>query len=196
MPPTLETADGKPVEIDADAVNAQFQAAKDDDGPDEQAPPKRQPKPAAEADKPAPRRGRPPKDERARTADKAAAPAKDDYTPDAQQFVGAVWTVAASISVTAPYALIVENSSDALVSSLAEGARHNSTIRAFVSSGESSWMLGLASVGIGMGLQAYQLMKDPGLRAQAAATTREHLKAAIGAKGLQVQESADVPAGA
>ncbi len=69
--PTLETADGKPVDVtpDADAVNAQFAAAMADDGPDEQAPPKRQPRPADEA--PKPKRGRPPKAEQARTTAKA-----------------------------------------------------------------------------------------------------------------------------
>ena len=197
--PTLETTDGKPVEIDADEVNAKFRAAMDGDaGPAEQAPPKRQPRPPAEDAKPRTRTA--PKAEKSRTADKAAAPVKDDYTEDAQNFVGAVWTVAASIPVTQPYALVVENGSDALVKSLAEGAKHNATVRAFVSSGESSWILGLASVGIGMGLQAFQLMRDPELRAQAAAVTREHLKAAIGAKGLDIREASNdgeaVPAAA
>ena len=49
MPPTLETADGKPVDVtpvDPDAVNREFAAAMADDGPDTQAPPKRQPKSA------------------------------------------------------------------------------------------------------------------------------------------------------
>lgn len=193
--PSLETADGKPVDVtaEADAINAKFDAAMNDDGPAEQAPPKRQPKPKAEADTPAPRRGRPPKDEKARTT---AAPVKDDYTQDAQGLVGAVWTVAASIPVSQPYALVVESNADALVSALAEGAKHSGTIRAFVNSGQSSWILGLASVGLSMGMQTWQLMKDPELREQAAATTREHLKAAMAAKGLQVQEPANVPAGA
>lgn len=76
--PTLETADGKPVDVtpaDPDAVNAAFDAAMNDDGPDEQAPPKRQPKPAAEA--PKPKRGRPVKAEQARTTAKAGT-ALDD----------------------------------------------------------------------------------------------------------------------
>lgn len=76
--PTLETADGKPVDVgavDADAVNAQFAAAMNDDGPDEQAPPRRQPKPAAEPPKPKPRRT--PKAELARTTAGAGAPLDD-----------------------------------------------------------------------------------------------------------------------
>ena len=72
--PTLETADGKPVDVtpvDADAVNREFAAAMADDGPDTQAPPKRQPKSATPVADPKPKRGRPPKAEQARTTAKA-----------------------------------------------------------------------------------------------------------------------------
>ena len=156
-----------------------------------------QPKPPAAPRRPrAPRRGRPPKAEKARTTDKPAAAIKDDYTEDAGKFVGGVWVVAASIPVTQPYAVVVESNADPLVKSLAEGAKHNATIRAFVSSGESSWILGLASVTMTMGMQAFQIMRDPKLRAECAAATKASLKEAMGAKGLQVQESADVPAAA
>lgn len=196
--PTLETADGKPVVVDPAEVNARFQAAMDgDSGPAEQAPPKRTPRAPAEDSKPRTRTAA--KAEKSRTADKSAAPVKDDYTGDAQNFVGGIWTVMASVSVTQPYALVVENSSDALVSSLAEGAKHNATIRSWVSAGESSWMLGLAAVTVGMGMQAYQLMKDPELRKQAAEVTREHLREAMGAKGIVQEVSTDgeaVPAAA
>lgn len=78
--PTLETTDGKPVEVipvDADAVNAQFNAAMNDDGPDEQAPPKRQPK-AQEPAQSKPRTARQPKAEKARTTSAKAATAFDD----------------------------------------------------------------------------------------------------------------------
>lgn len=76
--PTLTTEAGKPVEVtpaDADAINAQFRAAMDDDGPDDQAPPKRPDKPAPAADKP--RRGRPPKAEQARTTAKPSGTLTD-----------------------------------------------------------------------------------------------------------------------
>ena len=72
--PTLETADGKPVDVtppDADAVNRELARAMADDGPDEQAPPKRRAKPADGAEAPKPRRGRPPKAEQARVMAKA-----------------------------------------------------------------------------------------------------------------------------
>jgi hypothetical protein len=77
--PTLETTDGQPVEVapaDPDAVNAQFAAAMADDGPDTQAPPRRTPKPLAE-EAPKPKRGRPPKEEKARTT-AAAGTVLDD----------------------------------------------------------------------------------------------------------------------
>jgi hypothetical protein len=78
--PTLETVDGAPVEVipvDPEAVNREFAAVMSSDGPDEQAPPRRQPKPAAEAEAPKPKRGRAPKDEKARTAPAASAPLDD-----------------------------------------------------------------------------------------------------------------------
>jgi hypothetical protein len=81
--PTLTTTDGKPVDVtpvDPDAVAAQMQAALNDDGPDEQAPPRRQPAPA-EAEKPKARRGRTPKAEQSRTADKAAETAPTPPSP-------------------------------------------------------------------------------------------------------------------
>lgn len=192
--PTLETADGRPVDVTLEDAKAKFSAAMNDDGPDdEQAPPRRQPKPAAEAEQPKPRRGRPPKAEQSRTTEKTTAPVKDDYTEDAGKFVGGIWVVTASIPFTQPYAVVVESNADPLVKSLAEGAKHNSTIRAWVTSGESSWILGLASVTVTMGMQAFSIMRDPVLRAECAEATRKSLKEAMGAKGLQVQDSADVP---
>ena len=78
--PSLETPDGKPVDVtpvDTDAVNRRFDLAMNDDGLDEQVPPKRTPKPAADPEAPKPKRGRPPKAEQARTVARAGA-ALDD----------------------------------------------------------------------------------------------------------------------
>lgn len=183
--PTLTTESGKAVDVtaDSDAINAKFRDVMEDDTPAEQAPPKRQEAPAAEK----PKRGRPRTEDKSRTTAKAD-PVKDDYTEDAQNFVGAVWTVAASIPYTQPYALVLESNSDALVGALAEGAKQNSTVRAFVSSGKGSWMLTLAGVGLNMGMQAYQIACDPELQEKARAVTVEHLKAAIGAKNPEVPD--------
>jgi hypothetical protein len=79
--PVLETPDGRPVDVtpvDADAVNAQFAAAMNDDGPDEQAPPKRQPKASDPGAIAAPKPKRTPKAEQARTTTAEAATALDD----------------------------------------------------------------------------------------------------------------------
>lgn len=193
--PTLETTAGKAVEVGPDGaeeINARFRETMDGDGPDEMAPPKREPdKPAAEK----PRRGRPRAEDKSRTT-KTAPPVKDDYTEDMTGLVGAAWTVAASISYTQPYALILETNADALVGALAEGAKHNATIRSFASSGKTSWMLTLAGVGMNMGMQAYQMARDPELQERARAVTIEHLKAAIGARNVEGTDGEAVPAAA
>lgn len=194
--PTLETPAGKPLDVtpaDAGQVNAEFRAAMDDYLPDEQAPPKRAARPPAEQAKP---RARTQRAEKSRTADKAASAVKDDYAKDAQDFVGMTWTVAASIPYTQPYALVIESNSDALAGALAEGAKHNATIRSFIASGESSWMLALAGVSLNMGMQMWQIARDPALKEQARAVTVEHLKAAIGARGVEVPEPSREPADA
>lgn len=188
--PTLETESGRKVDIDADAITAEFQQAMNDDTPPTQAPPRRPPKPPADPDAPKPRRGRLPKAEQSRTTTAAASPVKDDYTADAEQTVGGLWAVAAMLPPTQPYALVIDANSDALVGALAAGAKHNSTIRKFVSSGGNSWMLQLAGVGMSMGMQALQLARDPQMRAQAAQATRDKLKAALAAQGIQVPEPA------
>lgn len=186
--PFLETPSGDAVDVTPEAIEAQFQAAMNDDGPGEQAPPRR-PAPPADDSPAKPRRGRPPKSEQSRTADKPAAAVKDDYTSDAAQFVGGVWVVAASIPFTQPYAVVLDTNADPLVKSLAEGAKHSATIRAFVSSGDSSWVLGLASVTLTMGIQAFQIMRDPKLRAECAEASRKSLKEAIGAKSITGTET-------
>ncbi len=88
MPPQLVDLKGKPVEVtgpDADAVNARFDAAMNDDRPpQEQAPPRRQPRPPADPDAPKPRRGRPPKAEQSRSV-----PVPPPMLVDAQRAAGA-----------------------------------------------------------------------------------------------------------
>lgn len=78
----LETADGEPVELapaDAGAINRDFSAALADPGPAESAPPRR-PKDEAPAEPPKRGRGRPRKEDRARTEAHAAAAPLDDET--------------------------------------------------------------------------------------------------------------------
>lgn len=148
-----------------------------------------------EPEKPAPkRRGRPPKAQAAPEAKakpaKAAKPPKDDYTPEIQAVVSSAWFVAASIPQTQAYALVLSNSSDALVAALNEGAKKNDTIRRFVDGGgESMWAVQLAAVAAQMGLQAYQLSKSPEMRKAAAEATKSQLSEMI----AQVQEQAADP---
>lgn len=194
----LQTLDGDAVEVDRTDVNAKFDAAMNDDVPAEQTPPKRQPRaaadPAPEADRP--RRGRPPKAEKARTTSSAAEPIKDDYTADASALLGAIWTVAASIPPTQPYAFVIDSTSGAWTSALAEGAKHNATVRGWLKSGESSWMLGMAAAGVATGMGVLTIMKDPEMREKARAATKQQLKQAMVAKGLVAEEPADAAAGA
>jgi Fe-S cluster assembly iron-binding protein IscA len=76
---------------------------------------------------------------------------------------------------------VLHNAADGLSSALAEGAKANATIRAWVSGGgQAGWQLQLAAVTATMGMQAVQLMKSPELRAQCAETTRAQLKQAMG----------------
>lgn len=80
--PTLETADGTPVDVtppDPAAVDREFAAAMSDDRPDPQAPPRRASPATPEGAPPRRPRGRPPKQDRPRTAAAAAAgPLTDD----------------------------------------------------------------------------------------------------------------------
>ena len=69
--PTLETVDGQPVDtIDSEAVDREFSRAMADNGPAEQAPPKRTPEPPTDSAG-SKARTKPPKAEKARTTSKA-----------------------------------------------------------------------------------------------------------------------------
>jgi hypothetical protein len=164
------------------------------------APPKR-----AEAD-PAgpPRRSRPRKDPGAKprttvTAKAApAAPAADvDYTKGAQSLVGNVWLGLAMLPPTQPYAAVLSAGSDGLAAALAEGAKHNDTIRSWVDGGtDSMWKLQLAGAVVTMGVQCFHVARDPKLRAEAQAATREQLGKALAAQGITLPAPAEAQAGA
>jgi hypothetical protein len=213
--PTLETADGTPVDVtpaDPDTVNREFARAMSDDGPDTQAPPPRQPKPATEAGapKPKPRRGRPPKDGQARTADAAAPPTVDkDFTEECAGLTTLGWVTLAAVPPVSPWAVVVEANQDDLVKALNSGCQQNAKIRGAVekwSAGSGGvYALQLAAVGVNMGVQSLQLLKDPALRAEARAHTQEKLRDFLKANGVKLAdpaaaapppETADVPAAA
>jgi hypothetical protein len=170
--PSLETSDGRPLDptADADAVNATFAQAMNDDGPDEQAPPKRQPRQPA-ADAPKPRRGRPRREDQSRTTDKAAeaAPAPPSPEVTAKRAASAeeafrlggtclllVGKVAHMPSFTAD-GFVVNANAAPLALKLADVAAVEPAIARWLDKAPSAkvtaWM-GLASVAAGLGLQA------------------------------------------
>lgn len=138
----------------------------------------------------APKRTRARKESQARTTSeppKDGPKAEVDYGPAAQALIGNVWLGAAMIPVTQPYAAVLSASSDGVAGALAEGAKHNETIRGWLTSGtESTWKLQLAGVAVTMGMQCWQIARDPELRDQAREVTRAQLAEALRAKGIDV----------
>jgi hypothetical protein len=148
------------------------------------APPKRDPAAAADPEKPG-------KTTRTKAAPKPrvkkSAPIKADYTSDAQTLVATTWTVTAALPPTQAFAYVLNTNADQLTAALAEGAKHSETLRNFVAgTGENSWKVQLAVVGLNMGLQTLQLMKDPDLRQRAAEQTRAQMQ--------ELVKSVEVPA--
>jgi hypothetical protein len=171
--PTLETPDGRAVDVtaEADAINAQFDAAMNGDVPGEQAPPRRAPKPPAAEGAPKPRRGRPPKAEQARTADKPAeavpAPPSPALTAkrassaeETFRLAGTCLLVVGKITRVQGFTadgFMVNANAAPLATALADVAAVEPQIARWLdkapSAKVSAWM-GLASVAAGLGLQA------------------------------------------
>jgi hypothetical protein len=193
MPEGLQTTEGTPLEVQAaEAAFAQTMAAAPPTG-DLPAPP---PDHGKDVPKDRPKRGRPPRASReaAKGAPKSvSAPAKADYTPEAQALVGTVWTVAAALPPTQAYAYVINQNADALAAALAEGAKQSDSLRKWVAGGgNAGWQLQLAAVGINMGMGAMQMMRDPELRAQAAEATRVQLRAMLPQPETSTDEPGDV----
>lgn len=172
----LQAVDGTP--IDVQSVEREFAQVMASDDTGTPAPPKVDPaEKAARAKEPPKRRGRPPKDEQARTSSKPAAEVvKADYTEDAQAAVSTVFTVAAVLPPTQPLAYVILQSSEALAKSLAEGAKHNATVRRLVSGGsDAGWKLQLAACGIQMAMATAQVYRDPQLREKASGVVQATL---------------------
>jgi hypothetical protein len=164
------------------------------------APPKR----AEAAPAAPPKRGRPRKDPAAKprttvTAKAApAAPAADvDYTKGAQSLVSNVWLGLAMLPPTQAYAAVLSSGSDGMAAALAEGAKHNDTIRSWVDGGtDSMWKLQLAGAVVTMGVQCFHVARDPELRAKAQAATRKQLTDTLAAQGITLPAPAEAQAGA
>ena len=172
MEPRVETTDGQPVDVtpmDPDAVNDRFQRAMLDDGPDEQAPPKRTPR-AGETAPDKRRRGRQPRESRSRTVDKGAqAPPPPTPEVTAKRASSAeetfrltgtclllVGKVTRMPSFTAD-GFVVNANAGQLAEKLADVAAVEPQIAKWLDKAPSAkvaaWM-GLASVAAGLGLQA------------------------------------------
>lgn len=159
--PTLTTEAGKPVEVTAeqDAINDRFRQAMDaDDGPAEQAPPKREDRPPA-AEKP--KRGRPPKAEQARTTAKPAVSLTDAERANGvaglAQIAAAVPLMLAkttgNMAWTADAVTIASNApaiADACVQVAKNDARFAAALDKVCSSGPYA---ALISVGLSVGMQ-------------------------------------------
>lgn len=197
----IRRSDGRPLKVELPPPSAEFAAAMAAPPADVDIPAPPDPAPREEAPR---RRGRPPGSGRKLPAEtqaksakgKAAEPPKDDYTADATDLVRATWTVMASIDLTCPYALAIENTGDAWVGGLAGGARKNAFIRSLVSgSGNSGWMLQLSAAAMSTALQLRQIAADKELRAEAAAATKARLREAMAANGIKPPAAPEGAAG-
>jgi hypothetical protein len=215
VPPTLTTPDGQVVDTPADpagavdpgAVEREFSRALAAEDPGAtQGPPRRDGETPGEA--PKRRRGRPPKttEERARVT-KGPAPVAGpvDYTEAAAGLVTLGWATIAAIPYTTPFAAVLDANAEQLTGALANGARHNPKIAGALeraaSGGGGVYAIQLAAVGVNMGMQCLEILRDPDTRRAATEATRAKFGAFLAAQGIKVPDdsretSADVPAAA
>ena len=202
--PTLTTADGAPVATptpeEREAINREFSRsmASDSPGSESATPPRLDDKPAEAPKRP---RGRPRKtpDERPRVADKPAetpaAKVEKDFTDECAGLTTLGWAALAATPWTSPYACVIEANQEQLVKAVNSGCQQNPRIREAVerwSSGAGGvYMLQLASVGVNMGVQAMQLLKDPALRAEARAHTEDKFRQFLKEQGVNLPGTAE-----
>jgi hypothetical protein len=201
MPEGLATPSGAalsatPVDAangEADFARMMASAADGVSGPDVSepaAPPKRAIDTTDPGFTPKPGRGRPPKSVRARTRDAKpgeGAKGKDqpltpkDFTADLTAVGDGLWLGLSSIPVTAPYGALVHMYQPQLVAAINQGAQVNPGVRNFVeklSSGTgNAWILQLAVIGVNVGMQGLQIMRDPELRRQVTEANSQQVQA-------------------
>ena len=193
----LMTTDGKPVPLEVVSAEREFNAAMA--APEGDVPaPRKMTAEAKEAIRTQPKRSpraRPDKTEKARVVPSASQKVDKDFTEDVQGITQGLWLTAASIPPTQAYAAIIKLNQPALVASLNQGAQNNAAVRGYVekmSSGSGGmWMVSLGVTVANMGMQTLQLMKDPQLRRDMAAQTRQELDAFLKANGFGQMEQAD-----
>lgn len=165
--PTLETADGKPVDVtpvDAAAVNAKFNQVMSGDGPDPGALPKRAVRGPATDDGAKPRTARAPKAEKSRTTKAPAAALSRDKRVEGLQGIGQVVAgifalggkATGSTALLADSLTIVENAepaAEAVADMCDVDAKFAATIDKICSAGPWS---ALITVGVAVGTQMFR----------------------------------------
>lgn len=219
MAPTLTTPDGQVVDtpanpagggVDLAAAERDFsRALASEDPAATQGPPRRPDGDGGQGDAPKPRRGRPRKsaEDKARVA-KGPAPdgAPVDYTEAAAGLVTLGWATIAAIPYTTPFAAVLDANAEQLTGALANGARHNPKIAGALeraaSGGGGVYAIQLAAVGVNMGMQCLEILRDKDTRAAATAATQAKFREFLAAQGIKVPDDsretsvADVPAAA
>lgn len=200
--PTLSTPEGKavnvaPVELSPEQLaslegfnRAQTDAPEPTDVP---APPKRQvpdkTDPGYTPNVEKPKRGRPRKEDAARTTKEPAKDSKPlppkDFTPELNVIGDSVWLGASQVKQIAPYAAVIHSAQPAIVSALNAGAQVNPGLRAKIEASTSgagnAWMLQLAVVGVQVGLTMMKVARDPELRAQLVEVNSQNVNAYVSA---------------
>lgn len=208
MAPTLTTPDGQVVDtppdpaslpgrgVDLAAAERDFsRALATEDPAGTQGPPRRADGGEGQGDAPKRGRGRPRKspEDRARVA---KGPTPDagpvDYTEAAAGLVTLGWATIAAVPYTTPFAAVIDANAEQLTGALANGAKHNPKIAAALekaaSGGGGVYAIQLAAVGVNMGMQCLEILRDKETRAAAAAATRSKFAAFLAQQGIKVPD--------
>jgi hypothetical protein len=205
--PTLTTPDGQVVDtpvapadpagrgVDLAAAEREFSRAMASEDPAGTQGPPRRPEDDGQGEAPKRRRGRPRKDP-ADSARIARGPAPDagpvDYTEAAAGLVTLGWATIAAIPYTTPFAAVLDANAEQLTGALANGARHNPKIAAALeraaSGGGGVYAVQLAAVGVNMGMQCLEIMRDKDTRAAATEATRTKFRAFLAAQGIKTPD--------
>jgi hypothetical protein len=213
VPPTLTTPDGQVVDtppdpagqgVDLAAAEREFsRALASEDPAATQGPPRRPDGDPQTGDEPRRRRGRPRKspEDRPRVAKGAAPDAGPvDYTEAAAGLVTLGWATIAAIPYTTPFAAVIDANAEQLTGALANGAKHNAKIAGALeraaSGGGGVYAIQLAAVGVNMGMQCLEILRDPETRRAATEATRQKFGVFLAAQGIKVpDDSRETPAG-
>jgi len=204
VPPTLTTPDGQVVDtpdqpgasVDLAAAEREFSRAMASEDPTAtQGPPPRAGGDGGQAEAPKRRRGRPRKDP-AESARVARGPAPEaspvDYTEAAAGLVTLGWATIAAIPYTTPFAAVLDANAEQLTGALANGAKHNPKIAAALeraaTGGGGVYAIQLAAVGVNMGMQCLEILRDKDTRAAATSATHAKFREFLAAQGVKVPD--------